>query len=335
MAYTYYPRWHRRGGEYRRVRAYPTGLGQQRARASFLLTFLPPASVEYSKGSSDWGRVSVRDSTLAFTEDGCIALVPTADIYASGAWQKDTIDGDSKYWLRLTADAVMTSAEVREVYVSPYRPALHATEFPRSGQMLASVLPKVIVGSWRGEELVWHDVWTLEAAKVMKLLIGRTTGSESIGRVTLWAVAQDDVYHMAIGPEADPVRAAWPPTHSGTMHAWALSGQHMGLPVNIKSVQKLAVYGEYLQGDDELWVFWRWDNDDQWYSSGPHTPSPVILDDLDGRGRVLYVVAAIRDASRDAIAPYISYVEIPEGGWTDEGPLAEALGSDISSPQST
>jgi hypothetical protein len=88
-----------------------------------------------------------------------------------------------------------------------------------------------------------------------------------------------------------------------------------------------------LQSEDELWVFYRWDNDDQFYSSGPHTPSPVVLEDLDGRGRMLYVVPAIRDASRDAIAPYISRVEIPEDGWTDEGPAAEALGSDTRSPQ--
>jgi hypothetical protein len=308
-------------------------LGQQRARAFALLTYEVPASIEYSLGSGKWGRVGVRDSTMAFTEDGCIALLPSADIVASGAWAKDTIDGDSRHWIRITAGAVMTSAEVREVYISPYRPPLHTTEFPRSGQMLASVLPKIIVGSWRGEELVWHDVWTLESSKVMHLLIGRTAGSESMGRVTLWALSQDDVYHMAIGPEADPVRAAWAPTHGGTMKAWGFSGLNMGLPVNIKSVQKLGILCEFLQSDDELWVFYRWDNDDQWYWRGPETPSPVVLDNLDGRGRVLYVVAAIRDASRDAIAPYVSYVGIPEDGWTDEGPLAEALGGDIRSPQ--
>jgi len=295
---------------------------------------LPFQTAEYSATGATWTSITAKDSTMALSRDGCIALLPTTDIVASGLWTKNTLDGSSKYWLRLAPDTTMTSTQVRDVYTCPYRPPIDSDVFPQSGQAIAGVLPKILVGTWRGEELVWQDTWTLEAARIMQLKLSRVRGAASIGKLTLWAFCQDDIYHMAVGPEAHPARSSWPLTHGGR-HMLAAKGTDFGRPMNIKRVKKMVVTGEFLQADDQFYVYHAWDNDDRWYKHGARTPFPIILNDLQGEGRILYVAVALNDATRDAVAPQGPYIFIPseaDKGWEDLGPKHERLGPDIQSP---
>jgi hypothetical protein len=251
------------------------------------------------------------------------------DIVQSGEWQTDTIDNHSRYWLRFRPSSVMTSTEISGVYINPYRPPIDPDLFPRSGAKLARVLPTILVGTWRGETIVWHDVWTLEAAKIMKLLIGRTAGPNSVGDLSLFAVCQDDIWQMPIGPEADPARAAWPPTEGGA-HLQVFSDIDFEQSVQ---VNEMIVHSSRLQEDDELWVYTRWDNSAGWKKGGgsAHTPIRVRVPD---HGRILHVASALKDATRDAEAPYIEKIEIPsreEGGWDLYG--GEPMEPQIASPQ--
>ena len=292
---------------------------------------LPFQTLEYSAGSGSWTSITAKDSTVAFTSDGCIALLPSADIYADGSWVKDTVDSSSKYWVRLDPDAALTNVKVSNVYICPYRPPLDATLFPQSGFALASVLPKILVGTWRGETLVWHDVWTLESARVMQLLVGRARGPNSAGQLTLWAICQDDIYHMPIGPESDPARAAWPATSgTGVPHLKGHSGYDFG---EVGKVNQVIIEGEFLQADDDFRFYYRWDNDDRWHMSGPHTPFNITIGPLEGQGRVLYTAISLQDATRDAVAPYIIRGLIPAGEWSAVEGAQENLGADIQSPQ--
>ena len=292
---------------------------------------LPFQTLEYSAGSGSWTSITAKDSTVAFTSDGCIALLPTTDIFADGSWVQDAVDGVTGYWIRLDPDAVLTNVKVSNVYICPYRPPLDATLFPQSGFALASVLPKILVGTWRGETLVWDDVWTLEAARVMQLVVARTRGPNSTGQLTLWAICQDDIYHMPIGPESDPARAAWPAT-SGTSvpHLKGHSGYDFG---EVVKVNEVIIEGEFLQADDDFRFYYRWDNDDRWHMSGPHTPFNITTGELEGQGRVLYTAISLQDATRDAVAPYVIRGFIPKGQVVALDGAQENLGADLSSPQ--
>ena len=299
--FVHYPRW-RGGGDYRRNRAFPLLAGVQRARVSQVL------------------------------------ISPTrtpVDVVQSGEWVKDTVDGTSAYWLRLRPSHVMTSATIKEMRLCPYRPPIDAELLPRSGAMLAGVLPKILVGTWRGERLIWHDVWTLEAARIMKLVIGRTRGPNSAGPLSLWAFTQTDAYQMPIGDVANPARGTWLPTNGG-MHIFGLSGNDFGLAGHIKTVPgPVVIEGEHLQGseDDRLHFYWKWDGDDRWHKSGAATAFPITVEGLEGSGQILYTAAAIEDNARSALVPYVSKVQIPEGAWEDEGPAAGRRHPEIASPQ--
>ena len=286
-------------------------------------------TVAYSAGSDTWTNTTLLDSTGVLRADGCLALLPSTDIFADGLWLKNTVNSISKYWIRISLTSVLAS-----VYVCPYRPSPDtAQHFHKAGIALSGVLPELLVGTWRGENIVWQHVWTIESSRVMMLVVGRTRGANSTGRLTLWSIAREEIFYMPIGADSDPVRAAWPLTNDNVPHWMFFSGHAFGAPSHVKEVRKLIVYGEYLQDDDEFWVYWRWDQGDRWHKNGPHTKFPVVVEDLTDSGRILYVAVALKDGSRDAIAPYTSWAEVPEGEWEDLGPLAEPIGADIASPQ--
>jgi len=287
-------------------------------------------TVEYSTatGFSDAGSL---DSTSVFFQDGAIVIDPATDIVADGSWVTRVVDGDTKYWLRFQPTAgTFAGAKLSHLYLIPYRPAPDPNLFAVDiGRAIAGALPKILVGQWRGERLIWQDVWTLATPRIEQLVVSRTAGANSTGIRNLWAIHKQGATYVSVGPEAHPARASWPLT-SGT-HAQMLSGTDFGLPVNTKSVQKIVFYGEHLQSDDEFRVCYRWDGDDRWHRSDRHSKLPVVLEDLEGRGRVLYVYWALNDAARDAVAPHVWSGQVTD--WTDHGSIAEALGSDIRSPQ--
>ncbi len=293
---------------------------------------LPFQTAEYSATGDTWTSITAKDSSMALSEEGCIALLPTTDIVASGLWTKNTVNGDAKYWIRFAPDNTMTSTQVSDVFVVPYRPGLDPDRFVFTAQAMAGVLPQILVGTWRGENIVYQHVWTLEAAEVMALRTSRVRGPSSMGRLNLWAWCQDDVYQMAIGPEAHPARASWPPTTGDTHVIWA-SGFDFDV---VAEVLELHVKISHLQADDELWLYWRWDNDVGWHNTGSEGLGPVIVRGLEGQGRVLYIAVALNDASRDAVAPYVTSVEIPsleDDGWRELAPEDQPPEADFASPQ--
>ena len=291
-------------------------------------------------GSNSFTSISnelVLDSTGGGLRSGLVAFDAGTDIYADGSWTTTTVNSVSgKYGLRLQGSGATTSLTAWRIAIIPYRPPLDTTQalMRWTGQMLAGAQPKILVGSWAGERFIYQDVWTPTSAQIDQLVVGRTTGKNSVGRQTLWAATHRGFYHVAIGPTGDPARITWPVTNSTTIpHVLACSGHDFGLPSHLKSVKSLVVNGEYLQADDLLDIYYKWDNDIAWKKSGPHTPFPVITDEIEGHGRILHVAVSIQDASQDAIAPYISSIEIPEDEWEDEGVQLEQLGPDIASPQ--
>ena len=224
--------------------------------------------------------------------------------------------------------------DVRQIHIIPYRPAPDPGLNPELALSLAGALPKIIVGTWRGEDILWHDVWTLDSANIEKLVIGRTTAANSPGPRTLYAIAANGIYYMPIGIDAHPAVAPWPLTN-GVPHAQWPSGNDFELPNHVKSVERLTVLGEHLMGSegDELTVYTHWDGADRWDKHGPYSSFPVTIDNIPGQGNVLYTLWQIKDNARSALAPYVSDVKIAIGDWTDHGPI-ERIQSETKAPQS-
>ncbi len=292
-------------------------------------------SASYSAGSDTWIAFTEKDSTMILHESGAITFDTVADVYAGGTWLRQDVNSvTNKYWIRLAPSSVtLTSAKIGEAYVIPYRPSYDTSTFPDTGAALAGAMPKILVGQWRGQNIIWHDWLTLQSeGKVLGMTVSRTTTAESVGEQTLYLMTSTAIMAVPVGPDALPARAAWPKTN-GIPHAIGFSGNNFGSPVNVKSVQKLVVHGGFLQADDNLVVAYRWDQGDRWYTSDQHSQFPVVLETLEGQGRELHVAVQLSDGSIDAHSPYITHAIVPEGSWTDHGPLHENLGSDFVAPQ--
>lgn len=289
-------------------------------------------TAQYSTGSG-WTTFTAQDSTLSFRQDGAITLDPTADVFAAGLWKTQTVDSQAdKYWIRLTPTTSLTTTRIAEVYLIPYRPSYDTTNFPEIGAAFAHALPKVIVGRWAGQHIVWYDWVTFLSSSPLVMTVSRTKGTNSVGEQTMHFHVESAVFSVPIGPDADPVRASWPATN-GILHAIGFSGHTFDAPVNVKSVQKLVLHGEFLQSDDALHVYHRYDNADRWEHDGAFSQFPIVLNNLASKGRVLHVAVQLTDTSLDAVAPYISHAIVPKGEWIDHGPLEENVGADIAAPQ--
>ena len=142
---------------------------------------------------------------------------------------------------------------------------------------------------------------------------------------------------MRVGPDGNPARAVWPKladyAEAGTAydeHCMMLSAWSFGAPTRVHT---LVIEGENIQADDQLFFYYHWDNEDQWHKSGPHSAFPIVIENLNGKGRTLYGHFAFSDGSRDAVAPFVSKVIIQSYEVFEED-VEMPMGSGITSPQS-
>ena len=307
-------------------------------------------TASYGSSPGTYTACTVIDSTMCFAQDGLITFhVNRQHPYDTATpWVQTTVDGVVGYWLRIeVTSTVLTNVRAREVYVLPYRPPIdpdgnNTTSVTSiTGYVQAGALPAILSGTWVKEKLVYQHVATLWTGKIEQMVTARVNDAITDSRRALYLVSCDGLYAMPIGPDGDPVRAAYPNLGNADTfaagigdHGIKLSANDAGMPANTKRVTgKLVIRGENLQSDDELWAYYRWDNSDRWERSGPHTSFPIAID-IEGEGKLLEGYLAFKDGSRTAIAPYIDSAVIPAGQWEwDAEQYTQPLWTNVSSPQ--
>lgn len=274
------------------------------------------------------------DSTCGFVRDG--AIVPAnstfGDLYANGPWIKTTVNSTSKYWLRIrpAATETFTSVRIREIALIPYRPPLDASVFPITSYAMAGALPKMLVGRWEGEDITWHDRWTLPTSRVDRMIVTRADTTLE-GDRWLFAATREGYWFSPVGLNVRPIRQPWP--FMGTdPKAIAFSGYRQP-DGHVWSVPgKVVVDMPYVQAADEVWFYHWWDEDTDKVYKQNLRGSPMALEGLEGQGTVLYTALAFSDAARSAVAPVLRTVTIPAGEWADLGPQGLQK-ADTASPQ--
>ena len=298
-------------------------------------------------GDSNGASCVMLDGTLKWGRDGAIIFLNAegdfSDMYtlAANPWRAAS-DADSNsvsaFWMTLAVGlTALTGAKIREVSLIPYRPPIDPDLFPMTAYKQGGALPSILVGTWVGERIVWQDVWTLPSPQVDHLLVARSHYAGATSEMSLYAMAGNRLLAMPIGPDGNPARAVWPKLadygEAGTAyneHCMMLSAWSFGAPTKVYS---LVIEGEGLQSDDQFFFYYHWDNEDQWHKSGPHSAFPIVIENLNGRGRTLYGHFAFSDGSRDAVAPFAGKVII-QSYEIFEDDVSTPMGSGITSPQS-
>jgi len=286
-------------------------------------------TASYGSAGPTYTACTLMDSTLCFAQDGAIVFHNNRQhpFECSTPWIKTTVNSLERYWIRLEVKSTLTAVKAREVYAIPYRPSIDPdrlstnTVTATSSYVLSGALPMLHVGTWKGEGLLWHNLGAWWTGKVERAVVARVNDAVTDSRSALYAVSCDGLYAMPTGPDGDPARGAYPNLGNADTFAAGI-GNHLlmgtahdfGLPANDKTVEEAVVRGEGFQSDDELWLYWRWDNAPHWERSGPHAKLPVALQNV-GTGKVLQVFAAYKDGSRTAYAPHIADITVPRGKW--------------------
>lgn len=309
-------------------------------------TTLSLLRIRYSDGAGGWIPLTDDryDSTMCLDHDGLIvpAFFDMRDIVQDKTWLKNTVDSVEKYWIRLQPSTTvdLTGSLVYQVGLVPYRPPLDVDVFPATGYEVAGALPKILVGTWQGEEIKWDDVWTLEDGRVEKLLVARDTHAvdEAIagGRRALFAITADSLFALPIGADSQPQRVPWPKladySETGVVfdtHAIWFSGHDSF--VHKRATKKVlagtVIDFPHVQSDDDVYVYHWWDSDASRVYKNQIKGSHAVLRKLEGEGRVLYMALQFVDGSRDEVAPQLLSVEVPNWEWNDdpghEPPLKE------------
>lgn len=300
---------------------------------------LLPTSVEYSTGTSTFSSSSpvLFDGTSQLTRAGLIVFADddiTASTFAT-PWTKGTVNSVEKYWIRLAPAAALTGLTVSEVKVAPFRPPLDAAVHSISGQIMAGVMPKVLVGTWQGEDLKWDDVWTLEAPIINSIAVSDALYTQGSGRRSLMCFSDvasssdaiGTVHAIPIGSDNSPLVQPFPKladySESGTAfdeHAIWFSGHDSFVHSrNLKRVLEGTVVDfPGVQSDDDVYLYHWWDADAARVYKAQIKGSHAVLPRLEGTGRVLYMALQFVDGSRDEVAPQLLSVEIPNWEWDDD-----------------
>ena len=297
-----------------------------------------PFAVGYSSAAATFtSAANSHDSTSVFSQDGLITMqvAGNTDVYASGAWIKTTAysGSASKYWMRIEVQSALTSCNIAEVRVVPYRPPLDTAVFPETAYAIGGALPVILAGQWRGESMIWHHAWTLDGPRVEKMLVANGSCGGLAYKRALYMATAEGVYCVPVGPDAHPARAAHPKLADYSessvgydTHAKGCSAIDFGQVVRFS--KGLEIDMTAVQNDDAVRVYCRWDEDAKrgYQKIGENLNGHKFFTTAppEGSGRILYTYLQYTDGSRTPMAPILHSVTIPVGAWAPTGDTALA-----------
>ena len=246
--------------------------------------------------------------------------------------------------MRITpgTSTALTGVRAISAHLVPYRPPLgNQGNFPRLAYSLSSTHPKILVGTWRGEELVWQDTWTLDDAEIEQLVVSRVTSAFVKSQRALTAISREGATSIPIGADGSALRQPYMDFGSSgntlTEHAIGFSGHNFGVPSREKEVRGLLIHMPHLQPEDEVYFWYWWDDDaDRTYEHGPFTDgsSVIKVPPLEGQGRILYTALGWKDKAQNPINPQLPLVEVPAELWDVVGEIDNTRHEAIASPMS-
>ena len=292
------------------------------------------------------------DSTQCLTRDGAIIVCDGlgTDLYKAAApWatcaDPEAAGDDGRYWMRIVPEstALLTGVAVSEIYLIPYRPAPDPDQFPLIGYKLAGALPSILSGTWRGEEIIWQDRWTLNQERVDQLLVTRAvTDRDCPAQRYVAAISKQGVWAMPVGPDVHPARALYPYLAAAAgldVHALATSGNDFSEAGGEQSYRTKRIVGPIvveqagIQAADKAYLYTWWDSDAQEVEKHDISGKSVAeIPHVEGQGKVLYALYCYEQTTRVAFAPGLRRIVVPTESWETVDGEFELERGDLEAP---
>jgi hypothetical protein len=221
---------------------------------------------------SSWTSVSVRD----FTRLGGASFGQTENVIMLQdplllGWQKNTINGITKYWIEVswsTALSASTTWLTVKLLPLPRNSMIDSDNFPDDALDRAGAMPHILYGRvGEGGESIWHDMGSLpEPDRIGQVIFGDFGGNGTqhsrnlalLGRFGLWIMEQ---------PANDrPGSEQWPILHS---HGLIEGPQISPVPGAILRLSRVVINGFGLAPDEfDLFFYYQWDWGKEWSRMG-------------------------------------------------------------------
>lgn len=245
--------------------------------------FAGALAVSFSTGAGTW--TSAIDDHLATVVDGTaaadVASVKPVPLARTGvlawdpsvslsSWVKDTYNGQTKYWARISSPSVTMTAgtTVVEMAVIPQRagPGFTTTNYNQAENWDASgALSKVLVGTFRGTQIIWDDVYTLpDVSPDGKLCVAAMATKAS--QKSLVVATRQGIYQSPLPYLNEPSVADFPllarDTAGNLAPVFYPSAVDFG--GNYYALRYLHTLGRNFASADSQNVAFRWDDTQPW-----------------------------------------------------------------------
>jgi hypothetical protein len=278
-----------------------------------------------------------RQNVKSLAKDGYIRVLgANADYGAHSVMTPTATPGLTKYWARFALDGALSAeTTLAEIFILPSRPPICSGTFSNSGGTIAvangsfeytgpdaaGMYPHVLAGHEVSDGWKWYDIAVLQvyapvaAMAYMELDTGQA--EENAGpRLVMTTQGYVSVLMLGKNPRiSSPVNENYTDgVQMGTPIVYLaptdLSGDNADRSTERDTVIAYEVYGEYVDSDDTLTVFQRFDHN-SWDKVETANTAPARMKAPSGnQGLVLEIAIAYEDPSIQIAGPSISRIDV-------------------------
>ena len=210
------------------------------------------------------------DGTRTFAKDGLLLAKPTVDMH--NAMGKQTINGVSAYWWRLTVSgsAVTAGTKIAEVRVMYTRADMGLEDTDLSSIDQSSGTVHILAGLRTDRGIIWHDRYTLLPLSPIDFLAltGTDIGQPDNGGLSLMIGGRLERRVIPLSDTDEPLNSTFPvlntndsltPVAMVEMPRMRLTEPNNPDDPRPRRIERFDVEGEYLQAADKLVIGMRWD----------------------------------------------------------------------------
>ena len=264
--------------------------------------------LEYWNGSA-WTTVSKKDYTAQMTRIG--GIIPDARIPSD--WAQNSVDGTTRYWMRINLLTVTTTTAVWEMHVLPDVVEVSGTNTTPDAFDRAGARTHIFRGYPVGDDMHWDDIASL-ADDHSLLLFFSSLQAQAAGR-QLIAIGPLNYERLPIGISGEPQMERYPNCVNGFSSMLRLGatdrlGEHVFSPTQLKQIEHIDVYGKHATEGDRVQAWLRRDDGElipQGYNFG--LPCRLRIDPPSERSdNFQYAIwLGIEDAVRGERPPLITH----------------------------
>ena len=238
-----------------------------------------------------------------------------------------------------TSGSSSTGTTVGEMRILPYRkgpsgfsPTSGVVENIQTNYEASAALPKVIMGTLKGNEIIWDDIITLPSVGPAGKLAVTTLPTRNSPRASLLVVTQNSLFQYPLLQVSPPAQADFPnlaragltlnSNPADLIPVFYPSGMDFG---DLHTLRFVHIVMQNMTESDTVSISYRWDETNAWSPVRSSSDTETIWEFAeDNAGRVLWLAISINDGlNTDPVGPSARDIEVWCRPVTTDNPISQ------------